>query len=582
MTEVTSLGALLAFLILSFMVLCGWGIILKRLLGVPVTHVVDISDFWLGHFVSLFAYELLNLWLPVDWRVSVTFFGIGLGYFLKHRVFDALNWLLLYKPVTWTQSVLWIACGSMVIFASFWAMALPINEDSWSYHFQSIRWANEYPIVPGLGNLHGRLAFNQSHFGFLALLNFFPYWNKGYAAGGLVLWLATAFTCLSLLARYLHHKKALLLLLLVVIEPLAKYSSSPSPDFAVSLLQVVGIIYLVNIVHGNSKSPFQKYADLCTVLLVCAALCSVKLSGLIYGAALSGVAVWCARGILGQYRRGIMSLLIVIVIFIVVHGIRGIITSGVPLYPSTVGSSFSFDWSVPLERIQNEAAWIYSCARTGSPCQAPALVMRDWNWLGPWWANLVPTHSKLLLGCSLTAMCAASFADFLAKNSFPGPRHQDWLLMIPFVAALVFWFLSAPDVRFLGTMLELMFGLSFWALLCSWDRHLKLSQTFAGGRLVLARKFFQSWNFPTIASVTILIFCTRLLPVPAWSWPSLPQPATRVIAIKNGFSVFEPAGGTCWFMQLPCSPAVDPYLEYRETQMGDPLAHGFRVRGKPE
>src|SRR5688572_15778226 len=40
----------------------------------------------------------------------------------------------------------------------------PLNPDTNIYHAQAIHWIESYPVVPGLGNLHGRLAFNSSWF----------------------------------------------------------------------------------------------------------------------------------------------------------------------------------------------------------------------------------------------------------------------------------------------------------------------------------------------------------------------------------------------------------------------------------
>ena len=44
-----------------------------------------------------------------------------------------------------------------------------IHYDTGLYHAQSIRWIEEYGIVPGLGNLHSRLAYNSSAFCLSAL-----------------------------------------------------------------------------------------------------------------------------------------------------------------------------------------------------------------------------------------------------------------------------------------------------------------------------------------------------------------------------------------------------------------------------
>ena len=46
----------------------------------------------------------------------------------------------------------------------------PVESDTLLYHAQIVRWIKEYAIVPGLGNLHGRLAYNSS---FHVLASFF-------------------------------------------------------------------------------------------------------------------------------------------------------------------------------------------------------------------------------------------------------------------------------------------------------------------------------------------------------------------------------------------------------------------------
>jgi hypothetical protein len=43
--------------------------------------------------------------------------------------------------------------------------------DDYNYEFQAVRWFFDYPLVPGLANLHGRLGFNNSHHLLAALLS---------------------------------------------------------------------------------------------------------------------------------------------------------------------------------------------------------------------------------------------------------------------------------------------------------------------------------------------------------------------------------------------------------------------------
>lgn len=44
--------------------------------------------------------------------------------------------------------------------------------DTGLYHLNMVQWIKDYPVVPGLGNLHGRLAFNSSFHVFAAATDF--------------------------------------------------------------------------------------------------------------------------------------------------------------------------------------------------------------------------------------------------------------------------------------------------------------------------------------------------------------------------------------------------------------------------
>ena len=63
---------------------------------------------------------------------------------------------------------------AFIVFAFFLLFAYGtsrgiIHYDTGLYHAQSIRWIEEYGVVPGLGNLHSRLAYNSSAFCLSAL-----------------------------------------------------------------------------------------------------------------------------------------------------------------------------------------------------------------------------------------------------------------------------------------------------------------------------------------------------------------------------------------------------------------------------
>lgn len=63
-------------------------------------------------------------------------------------------------------------CVFAVVYIGLWTLKSPSFIDTYIYHAQAIRWIEEYGIVPGLGNLHNRFAYNSA---FLPLQAFFSF-----------------------------------------------------------------------------------------------------------------------------------------------------------------------------------------------------------------------------------------------------------------------------------------------------------------------------------------------------------------------------------------------------------------------
>ena len=312
-----------------------------------------------------------------------------------------------------------------------------------------------------------------------------------------------------------------------------------------------------------------------------AGLRSLKLSGLVIGVALGTAALWTVGAAPSFNKKMQLRVSVILLVFGLLHLLRGVITSGVPLYPSTLGSFWLFDWSIPIDRIHNEAGSIYSCARTGSPCQDPVSVMQDWSWLDSWWRARVPDNAKTLFFVGLAATGVTVFSNLHRGKATRLAFARDFLLMCPFFCALVFWFFSAPDVRFLGRLLELMFALSIWSMVCSLDRLGRSAGIDWIQRFSLTRKMPLGVDFTAFLVCLMLIFCVRLFPVPSFAWPTLPEPTTSLVTSISGVAVYVPSDGTCWFNMLPCSPSADPRLQYRDPTSDDPKAHGFRLRDSP-
>ena len=60
------------------------------------------------------------------------------------------------------QKELMIVAGLVVIYFAAAATRTPVFYDTDLYHAQAIQWIERYGVVPGLGNLHNRFAYNSA------------------------------------------------------------------------------------------------------------------------------------------------------------------------------------------------------------------------------------------------------------------------------------------------------------------------------------------------------------------------------------------------------------------------------------
>jgi hypothetical protein len=150
---------ILGYIILSCSYL-GFGGLVLRLWAIDFAPAEKpFSLIWLGWAITLLLLQILNLFVPIAAYLSIFLLVLGwISFFVwlaGRRSASGTFLLPRIYPVLLGAAALWLAALSM---------RSPENYDSGFYHFNSIRWLNESPIVLGLGNLFNRLAFNQSFF----------------------------------------------------------------------------------------------------------------------------------------------------------------------------------------------------------------------------------------------------------------------------------------------------------------------------------------------------------------------------------------------------------------------------------
>lgn len=560
---VIDLLVLILVLMTTGIVLYGWGNLAWRCLGMSSPTNPSSLTIWLGFCFVLSVVEFIHLFVPINWRVTITMMVLGLIGFRHQKrslVQSILQTLLAtIKQYPWQAIIVTV----MIVLWCLRAMAVPNNYDSGLYHFQSIRWLNEEPIVLGLGNLHWRLALNQAYFGFLALLNFAPYWNKGYAAGGLFLLLLTLLTIFQIAQKQsTKWKYSIGLLLFLSLGFVAASTVNPSPDNAVTLLEIVLFIYLMSLtqtaVTGEHQDPNFVHCAAATLFL-CMTVVLTKFSSVGFAIGL----VFCLALLLVRLKllAGVVNLrmIIVLCVFICVHVVSGYLLSGAPLFPSTLLGAWDLSWAVPKQVAISETELIFSWARRPGLEFANQSGLTE-GWFVAWLSAISPL-TKLIFTLSIVL----TFINIVRvwKNKETNGRSVEYLLYLPIITGLTFWFITAPDVRFLGALLILFFALSIYFTFISQNKNKQLESKV---QRVLSTSHIQLLIFTIVSLISLKYLGMNSLAHSGWS---IVTPAiTENRQTKSGQKIKVPAlGNQCWDSALPCASIFNDALRKESTKM---------------
>jgi hypothetical protein len=592
-TYLTALTTSLIGYALMALAYFGWGILSARLLAIyfePLKR--PFAMMWLGWSISLVFFQLWNFLAPVAISASLIFLAIGFSFAISNlRSYIKSD---LGHP-TMSDFGYGITVALLSVWIASWSMLTPVNNDSGIYHFNSVRWINEYAVVPGLGNVHSRLAFNQSFFMYVASLNLFPLFNHGHNLANSFLFLLLfaelvrhLFTLIYHLPNAVDHRPSIVAVFfipLLIYHVLFSSLSSPTPDNASSVLQ---ILLFIHYVHFLKAKAFDEYADSRLVLIAAlsATLVTVKLSNLFFAA------VIFASSILFRFRgsfatqtyplRTIIKSLALPGVIAIAWLCRGLITSGYPVYPSTVGH-IQTDWSVPIEQVRNTAAWISSWGR--QPITQPDLVLGNWNWLGPWLDRLFKNsfYSVVYPICvsALSMILALGFVFRFRRGKKDSVLLWTALLSGPPFAAILFWFFVAPEMRYAHSLFYIA-AVASSILLIEITAVMQRNKTaLIAGALFLIVNAGLAYRLFTNSGGLINIFTKGggLINISRVGYVPIPGAELIEKRTASGLKIYAPVHDHgCWDSPLPCTPFLKHELRLR----GSDIQSGFTVAPKGE
>ena len=440
------------------------------------------------------------------------------------------------------------------------------NSDTGLYHAQAIRWMETYKIVPGLGALHTRFAFNSAWLTLNAIYSFsFLGLRSLHLMSSLIYLIFQVYLFQGILA-ILNREFKLSSVLKVCMIPISFYViisqiSSPGTDLPSAVLLWYVLLECVTLSEDGTKIPISHH-----ILLSLIAIFSVTIKLSVFPLLL--VAGYAMFRLVQSRDWKLLTSLVALGVFLAAPWIiRNVYLSGYLFYPYKDIDLLTPDWKIPAERVQEDVDAIRAWELIPGQDTATTLAMTFGEWFPLWVARHTPNQLAVLIVIVIFPLITLFLC--LLKNEIGiltrDHLRKQWLAYLTAFSGVFFWFISAPKYRYGYGFLMIAFLLA-------------LSPLF-----VIARGFLekQSARLPA-AAVTLLIafqlmvlgqsfqketFISRLL-LPA-DYITLSTAPCKI----QGYSLWCAEWyDECWYDPFPCIPKIDPRVEMRSGDLQD----GFR------
>lgn len=516
-------------------------------IGEDYTHISLDEYFFMGFLTISAVSGILSIFMPVGdkFLLVLTIITVVLLIFnLKQIKAIIIGFLVKTKAIDSKILLLILFVFILLLVAVVQKITLGDTE---LYHTQFIKWVRSYAVVPGLGNIHGRFAFNSMFFVVSGPFTFELNDTLIYPLNGICLFV--------LLAKLivLYHKesdwKSILygLLTLLSIILLVRDLNSPSPDFILPTLTIYIFVFFISR-YDKTEFSIQNMVLINLMVFSCIVF---KLSSLFLILIL--LPLWKNNFLKGFLITSVLGLLVLIPFLV-----RNYYLSGYLIYPFPSIDIFNVDWKIPKEQVIVMKSWIDSWARIPKLPPTEVLSLKFSEWIVPWFKNL-NDFVRIILLVNISLVFQLIYAVVKRDLRFV-------TITLVLLVNLFFWFVTAPDPRFIYGFLIMGFSLGLAYLI----------------KIVSFPSFFKSVNFRFYTFSFLILFISlsyikypkAVLKNPSYLIVSAAFEKAELEKHETNFTYYVSISDSrCFNSAIPCTPFPIDNVVLR----GKDISEGFKV-----
>lgn len=326
-----------------------------------------------------------------------------------------------------------------------------LHFDTGLYHAQSIRWIEEYGVVPGLANLQARFGYNSAAFSLTALYSMkFLLGQSLHTTAGFFAFLSS---WLALDLYQVFTGKRILLSdfvrigLVFYLGIIFSQMVSPASDYYAQLLIFdILILWLSQDERRKEEektaASYAPYAVLC-ILLVYAATIKFSIAPLLLLVLKPAVMMIRQKDV-----KNIVICILAGVLILLPFFIRNVIISGWLVYPSAAIDLFDVDWKIPKGQVQYDAMEIGVYGKGINDVTKKDMPITEWL---PNWFDGLKSLEKVWVLLTVAALIMGMLYLMMMwlKKSGKTREVADFALVFGVLSvSSFFWFFSAPLIRY--------------------------------------------------------------------------------------------------------------------------------------